>query len=102
MGNKVYVGNIAYHTTNERIQEAFAGAGIPTISVDVVRDRETQQSRGFAFVEVADDSIVQKAISALHNTMLDGKILVVNAAQERTQQTATTPVSGGGRGSRSR
>src|SRR5690349_5216436 len=83
MGNRLYVGNLPYSTTDEDLKEVFAAHGEVT-NASVITDRATGQSRGFGFVEFATDTDAQKAIEALHGATLEGRALVVNEARERT------------------
>lgn len=90
MGNRLYVGNLSYHTTKESIHSAFAAVG-EVHEVAVPTDRETGQARGFAFVTMGSGQAANEAISQLNGLMLDGRALRVNEAQERPQR------GGGGR-----
>src|SRR6185436_6159119 len=90
MSKRLYVGNLAYHSTEDSVRGAFQKAGVEPITVQVMTDRMTGQSRGFGFVDVAGDTEAQAAIDALHGKDLDGRPLTVNEARERT--------SGGGGG----
>ena len=94
MNNRLYVGNLSFNTSSESIQTAFAQAG-DVSEVKVITDRETGQSRGFAFVTMASSEAATKAISSMNGAMLDGRALRVNEAEERSQG------GGGGGGSRS-
>ncbi|GMV15214.1 MAG: RNA-binding protein [Polyangiaceae bacterium] len=82
MSNRLYVGNLAFHTTEDVIQRAFAEHG-EVAEVKLVLDRETGRSRGFAFVSMATAEAAQKAIEALNGADLDGRPLRVNVAEER-------------------
>lgn len=93
MGKRLYVGNLSYNTTDESLRQAFSAHGAVT-SAQVVMDRDTNRSRGFGFVEMANDNEAQAAIAALNGQPLDGRALTVNEARERTE--------GGGRGGRDR
>ena len=89
---KIYVGNLAYQTSEEGLQSAFAAFGT-VASVAVVRDRDTGQSRGFAFIEMEDDAAAQAAIDGLNGTEVDGRTLTVNEARPKAG-------AAGGRGGR--
>ena len=78
----IYVGNLPYSTTDERLQEAFAAHGTVT-RAQVVIDRASDRSRGFGFVEMADDGEAQAAIEAMNGSELDGRTLVVNVARPK-------------------
>ncbi len=95
MGNKLYVGNLSYDTTEASLQAHFEQAG-DVEDVAIIRDRETGRSRGFAFVEMADDDQAQAAIEQLDGASLDGRPLKVNEAKPRPDSRG----GGGGRGGR--
>ncbi|MCL2723178.1 MAG: RNA-binding protein [Polyangiaceae bacterium] len=82
MGNRLYVGNLSFNSTTESVRECFANIGEVT-DVHVVTDRETGRSRGFAFVTMSSPADAQKAISEMNGTLLDGRPLRVNEAEER-------------------
>jgi RNA recognition motif-containing protein len=96
MGNRLYVGNLSFQASSESVREAFAACGEVT-EVHVVEDRETGRSRGFAFVTMGSAADAAKAISQLDGTMLDGRPLKVNEAEER-QNRGGGGGGGGGRG----
>src|SRR5688572_6823809 len=85
MGNRLYVGNLSFHTTTDVLRQAFAGSGEVT-DAHVVTDRETGRSRGFGFITMADDAQAQAAIQAMNGADLDGRPLRVNEAEERPQR----------------
>ena|SRR5579862_592263 len=91
MGKKLYVGNLAFDVTSKELEELFAQAGICE-SVAIISDRDTGQSRGFAFVEMGSNADAQTAIQELNGRELKGRALKVNEARERE--------GGGGRGGR--
>jgi RNA recognition motif-containing protein len=80
MARKLYVGNMSYDTTEDKLRETFAAHG-EVISVNVVTDRYTGRSRGFAFVEMATDAAATAATAALDGQMLDGRQLKVAEAR---------------------
>jgi len=80
MAKKVYVGNMSYDTTEDRLRELFEAHGEVT-SVNVVTDRHTGRPRGFAFVEMATDEAAGGAIAALNGQEVDGRQL--NVAEAR-------------------
>lgn len=84
---KIYVGNLSYSSTEESIGGAFAPFGAVR-SVAIIKDRQTGQSRGFAFVEMDDDAQADAAIAGLNGAQLDGRRLTVNEAR--------APEGGGG------
>lgn len=82
MGNKLYVGNLSFRVNSDDLREHFSTAGDVT-SANVVMDRETGRSRGFGFVEMADDDAATNAIAQFNGTEYDGRNLVVNEARPR-------------------
>lgn len=101
MGNRLYVGNLSFHTTQATIESAFAAAG-DVREVAMPTDRETGQPRGFAFVTMGNAQAATAAISQLNGLMLDGRPIKVNEAQERPQRGGFGGGGGGGGGFRSR
>lgn len=104
MGNRLYVGNLSYHTTQDSIRDQFAQAGTVT-NVDLIMDKFTGRSRGFAFVEMASDEDAKKAVELFHGKDLDGRVLTVNEARPREERPPSGPRrdfggGGGGRGDR--
>ncbi len=82
MNKKLYVGNLSFSTTEAELRELFEEHG--TIeSVNVITDRETGRSRGFAFVELEDAGSAEKAMRALDGHEVGGRTLRVNEANER-------------------
>jgi RNA recognition motif-containing protein len=94
MSNKLYVGNLSFRVTSEDLQEHFASAGTVE-SANVVMDRETGRSRGFGFVEMADEDSANTAIAQFNGQDYDGRNIVVNEARPRENGGG-----GGGRGGR--
>ncbi|MCS6867041.1 MAG: RNA-binding protein [Gemmataceae bacterium] len=92
MAKKLYVGNISFNTTSDDLVAAFSPYGT-VLGAQVVADRDTGRSRGFAFVEMHDGA--EEAIAALHGTQLDGRTLTVNEARPREERPRS---SGGHRG----
>lgn len=80
MNLKLYVGNLSFSTEEPAIQSLFSQAG-PVQSVNLVRDRATGQSRGFAFVEMESEDGARTAIEQFHEKELDGRRLTVNEAR---------------------
>jgi cold-inducible RNA-binding protein len=82
VGKRLYVGNLSYSTTNAALSELFGEIGEVT-SVNLITDRMTGQSRGFAFVEMADDSAAAEAVNKLNGREIDGRALKVEEARPR-------------------
>ena len=82
MGNKLYVGNLAYSIRDDDLQQAFAQFGSVT-SAKVMMDRETGRSKGFGFVEMGSDAEAQSAINGMNGQALAGRAVVVNEARPR-------------------
>ena len=93
---KIYVGNLSFNTDGEALRAAFSEFGEVT-SADVVADRETGKSRGFGFVEMANQAAAEAAIKALNGKELDGRTLNVNEARPKTDRNDRGG-RGGGRG----
>jgi cold-inducible RNA-binding protein len=85
MSKKLYVGNLSYSVTTSSLEELFATVG-EVASVDVITDRMTGRSRGFAFVEMADDAGAQKAVAELNGRDLDGRAIKVAEARPRRER----------------
>ncbi len=93
----IYVGNLAYATTDEELRELFARHGSVT-SARVVKDRVTDRSKGFGFVEMPDREQANAAIAAINGTEVGGRTLRVNESQPRTDRPPRrNPPSGGSR-----
>ena len=93
MGTKLYVGNLAFSTTENELQELFAAAGAVQ-EVTLMQDKFTGKSRGFAFVTMASDQEAQNAITQLNGKTVEGRPLTVNEARPREPR----PPGGGGGG----
>jgi hypothetical protein len=85
MGNKLYVGNLAYSIRDEDLQQAFAQFGTVS-SAKVMMDRDTGRSKGFGFVEMGTDAEAQSAINGMNGQALDGRAIVVNEARPREER----------------
>jgi len=97
MGNKLYVGNLAYSVRDESLQQAFSQFGAVT-SAKVMMDRDTGRSKGFGFVEMGSDAEAQAAINGMNGQSLEGRPLVVNEARPREERPGGFGGGGGGRG----
>jgi RNA recognition motif-containing protein len=93
MGNRLYVGNLSFHSTEQSLRDAFGAHGA-VVDVHLVSDRVTGQSRGFGFVTMGSGDEAAGAIQAMNGADLDGRSLKVNEAEERSS-------SGGGGARRS-
>ena len=91
MGMKLYVGNLSYNVTSQGLEELFTKFG-EVRSAQVIQDRDTGRSKGFGFVEMANDNAAREAIQGLNETEHDGRALTVNEARPREER------SGGGGG----
>jgi RNA recognition motif-containing protein len=94
MSTKLYVGNLAFQTTSQELQELFAQAGTVE-SASVVEDRDTGRSRGFAFVEMSTKEEAASAIEQFNGKEVGGRALKVNEAKPRENRGGG---GGGGRG----
>ena len=95
MSTKLYVGNLSFNTTENDLQDAFAAHG-PVTSVDLIMDKMSGRSRGFAFVTMESKEAAEAAIAALNGTNLDGRDLTVNEARPREDRPAGGSGFGGG------
>jgi hypothetical protein len=94
MGNRLYVGNLPYSVRDNDLQTAFGAFGSVT-SARVMMERDTGRSKGFGFVEMADDAQAQAAIAGMHGQELGGRTVVVNEARPAESR---PPREGGGGG----
>ncbi len=92
--NRLFVGNLSYQTMENDLQDYFSQAGVVT-SVNLMLDKVTGKSRGFAFVEFATAEEANKAVEALHNKDFQGRALTINVARPREERPARWS---GGRG----
>ena len=97
MAKKLYVGNLPYKTTEDDLKNLFGQAGTVD-SATVITDRMTGRSKGFGFVEMADDSEAEKAIEMFNGKDMEGRNLTVNEARPMEPRRN----NGGGFGSRGR
>ena len=97
MGNKLYVGNLAYSVRDDSLQQAFGQFGTVT-SAKVMMDRDTGRSKGFGFVEMGSDSEAQAAINGMNGQALEGRAVVVNEARPREDRPGYGRSGGGGGG----
>ncbi|MFN9745686.1 MAG: RNA recognition motif domain-containing protein [Betaproteobacteria bacterium] len=97
MGNKLYVGNLAYSVRDDSLMQAFSSFGTVS-SAKVMMDRETGRSKGFGFVEMGSDAEAQAAINGMNGQPLEGRAVVVNEARPREERPGGFGGGGGGRG----
>jgi cold-inducible RNA-binding protein len=97
MSNKLFVGNLSFNTTENDLQEAFAAHGT-VVEANLMMDRLSGRSRGFAFVTMSTPEEAQKAIQALHGASLDNRALTVNIARPKEERPRGDRGGGGGGG----
>jgi RNA recognition motif-containing protein len=95
MASKLYVGRLSYNTTEDALRTLFEQYG-KVISAQIIKDRATNQSKGFGFVEMENDADAQKAIGALDGNEFEGRNIMVNVARPQEDR------SGGSRNDFSR
>jgi RNA recognition motif-containing protein len=93
MGAKLYVGNLPYSVTEDRLQQHFAQQG-SVVSARIITDKFTGQSKGFGFVEMSSEEEAQRVAAALNGTDFEGRNIVVSEA--RPQQPRAPRAGGGG------
>ncbi|MEX1045011.1 MAG: RNA-binding protein [Chthoniobacterales bacterium] len=93
MGNKLYVGNLPFSTTEDSLRDAFGECGSVT-DVMIAVDRQTGRSRGFGFITFSTDEEANAAVSKFHGQEMDGRTIQVNEARPREDR----PAGGGGGG----
>jgi RNA recognition motif-containing protein len=93
MEKKLYVGNLSYDTTAEDLRTLFSEAGVVE-TVDLIKDRDTGRSKGFAFVEMSTQAEAEKAISLFNGRSVDNRELKVNIARPKEEK----PYNSGGYG----
>lgn len=101
--SKLYVGNLDFNTTEDELKSHFEQKGIATKSVTLIKDKYTDRAKGFGFVEVESEEVLQKAIEALDGQELNGRKLTVNKAKPPRERSGGSGFGGGrGGGGRSR
>ena len=85
MATKLFVGSLAWATTDDSLKQFFEAAGT-VVSANVIMDRESGRSRGFGFVEMSSDEEAKKAVDELNGKDLDGRPIVVNEAKPREER----------------
>ena len=87
MGNKLYVGNLSFDTNDQELEQAFSAHGEVTSAV-VVKDRDTDRSRGFGFVEFAQEADAKTAKEAMNGQDLGGRALKVDEARPQKERSS--------------
>lgn len=87
MAAKLYVGKLPYSTTEDELKTMFGAHGT-VVSAQVITDRDSGQSKGFAFVEMESEAEAEAAIKALDNSEVDGRNIVVNIARPKEDRPA--------------
>lgn len=95
MAARLFVGNLPFSATETDLQDLFAQAGA-VIAINLMQDRETGRSRGFAFVEMSSPTEASKAITMFHEKDFQGRPLTVNEARPREERRQSGPGGGGG------
>lgn len=90
MATKLFVGRLSFDTTDDTLRALFAQYGT-VVSAQVIKERDTNQSKGFAFVEMEEQEAAQAAINAMDGKEFEGRVIVVNVAKPREDR----PRSGG-------
>jgi len=85
MSKRLFVGGLSFSITSSQLEEIFSKLGT-VVSVSVITDRDTGQSKGFAFVEMENDKEADEAIEKLNETELEGRKIVVNVARPREER----------------
>jgi cold-inducible RNA-binding protein len=94
MATRLYVGNLPYSADEQQLRQMFAAFG-DVVEVRVVTDRDSGQSKGFAFVEMSSDEAAANAIAGLNGTQLGDRTLTVNEAKPRPERSSGYGASGG-------
>lgn len=97
MASKLYVGSLAYSINDDKLKELFAEFGT-VVSAQVIMDRDTNQSKGFGFVEMKTEDEAKEAMKALDGKEIDGRSIMVNEARPKADNAG----GGGGGGFRRR
>ena len=95
MAKSLYVGGLPYSTTEDAVRTLFSEVG-DISSVRLIMDRETGQSKGFAFVEMTNDAEALLAVSQFNGYQMDGRSLTVNEARPREERSGGGGYGGGG------
>jgi RNA recognition motif-containing protein len=85
MDSKLYVGNLSYDTTEDGLRDKFSGAGT-VVAVDMIKDRDTGRTKGFAFVTMGTQEEAETAIKMFNGKVLDNREIKVNIARPREER----------------
>jgi RNA recognition motif-containing protein len=85
MASKLFIGSLAWTTTDDSLRDFFAAVGT-VVSANVIVDRDTNRSKGFGFVEMSSDEEAKAAVDQLNGKELDGRAIVVNEARPREER----------------
>lgn len=99
MGKKLYVGNLPFSATEQELQAKFGALGTVD-SAKIIMDRDTGRSKGFGFVEMADDDAAMKAIDSLNGQDFSGRAMIVSEARPQAPRESRGFGGGGGGGGR--
>src|ERR1043165_9339943 len=99
VGKKLYVGNLSYSVDGALLEGMFSKFG-SVRSAEVIQDRDTGRSKGFGFVEMADDNAAREAIDGMNNQDHDGRTMTVNEARPKEARSGGGGGGFGGRGGR--
>ncbi len=99
--SKLYVGNLDFNTTEDELKSHFEEKGVQTKTVTLIKDKYTGRAKGFGFVEVESEEVLQKAVEALDGQELNGRKLTVNKARPPKDR-GSSGFGGGGGGRHSR
>jgi cold-inducible RNA-binding protein len=95
MATKLFIGSLSWGVTDDMLKDFFSSAG-NVVSANVIKDRDTNRSKGFGFVEMSTEEEAKKAIDELNNKELDGRSIVVNEAKPREERPRNSFGGGGG------
>jgi cold-inducible RNA-binding protein len=96
MAKKIYVGNLSFQTTESELSDMFGAFG-QVESAQIITERDTGRSKGFAFVQMGDDGAAEKAIAELNGKEVGGRKLTVNEARPMEKRESGRRGGGGGR-----
>ena len=86
MAKSLYVGNVSWNASNDTLMTHLSSTGIEVTSVNIITDRQTGRSRGFAFVEIPNDVDMQKIIEEFNEKEFDGRKIFINEARPKEER----------------